>query len=591
MRWHVEVTSIGKTDGQSFCVEADSWQRALQSARGMRGETGPMSGFSIELLEEGYRAVDPMARLRYVVKRAADDAPLTAGASPPASKAASPKSAVSPSVPPPGPGGASAPRPATTSAAKKPATVPSSASSPAASAPAAATSAPSAAASASAPLAAAPAAVAPPIAATPVVSVGAPAAAPAPPAPTSSVQPASATSAASAPAGDLPATQVIFKREQEPMPAAPLTYREYVYAVAQGTTEAAALRLLQAQFELIRGSLKGARAGKLVNLAVFDMVFQGKPPVPPLATLSWKDWKGEPITAFPRRAGRSNAPPPPVSGVTRSAPPPAVLAAAPAAPPVPQFPVPASVPPAPVAVAAPIPKPASIPPPKPASIPPPAMAPAPLPPQEAPGFTVGGVPAQRARVPSSPGGRGGRLKGDELITSLFEAMHDLHFLRDSLEGGDFCLALALEKLPAQLGLIHFFDINKREFIVACVRGTGDRLLTRRSAESDPVLAAALRKRRAVVWGDASVDGSNRAERFQGVGGARSLIVAPIMQAGRALGAIEIVNPTDNAPFTEEEGNAVTYIAEQFSEFISSRGLILDAEKIARARSVAPPPMR
>src|SRR5262245_23383755 len=77
MRWLVEVTSIGKPESQSFCVEADSWQKALQSARGMRGETGPMSGFSIELLEEGYRAVDPMARLRYVVKRAADDAPLT----------------------------------------------------------------------------------------------------------------------------------------------------------------------------------------------------------------------------------------------------------------------------------------------------------------------------------------------------------------------------------------------------------------------------------------------------------------------------------------------------------------------------------
>ena len=33
-----------------------------------------MSGFSIELLEEGYRAVDPLARVRFVVKRAPDDA-------------------------------------------------------------------------------------------------------------------------------------------------------------------------------------------------------------------------------------------------------------------------------------------------------------------------------------------------------------------------------------------------------------------------------------------------------------------------------------------------------------------------------------
>jgi hypothetical protein len=388
------------------------------------------------------------------------------------------------------------------------------------------------------------------------------------------------------------------------MPAAPLTYREYVYAVAPGTSEETGAKLLQAQFDLIRASLKSARPGKLVNLAVFDMVFQGRPPVPPLATLTWKDWKGEPVLAFPRRA-RSGAPPP-VSAVTRSAPPAAAPGPAPQIvpphAPVPQFPpavaqapVQQAPTPAPAPVAhAPVQKPASIPPPKPASVPPPAppIAPQPLPPQDPahPAFTVGGVPAQqpRPRTTSSASIRVGRLKGDELITSLFEAMHDLHFMRDSLEGGDFCLALALEKLPSQMGLIHFFDIGRREFIVACTRGAGDRLLTKRYAESDPVLAAALRKRRAVVWGDASVDGAGRSERFQGVGGAKSLIVAPIMQAGRALGVIEIVNPTDNAPFTEEEGNAVTYIAEQFSEFISSRGLILDADKIARARSTPPP---
>ena len=77
MRWHVEVMSMDKTDAQSVVVEAESWQRALQAARTARGEKGPISGFSIELLDEGYRAVDPLARLRFDVKRAAEDTPLT----------------------------------------------------------------------------------------------------------------------------------------------------------------------------------------------------------------------------------------------------------------------------------------------------------------------------------------------------------------------------------------------------------------------------------------------------------------------------------------------------------------------------------
>src|SRR5436309_15716287 len=82
MRWLVEVSSLGKTDLQKFVVDAESWQRALQAARAQRGEDGPMSGFSIELLEEGYRAVDPLARVRFVVKRAPDDMPITTSAPP-----------------------------------------------------------------------------------------------------------------------------------------------------------------------------------------------------------------------------------------------------------------------------------------------------------------------------------------------------------------------------------------------------------------------------------------------------------------------------------------------------------------------------
>src|SRR4051812_14066570 len=108
MRWLVEVSSLGKTDTQKFCVDAESWQRALQAARAQRGEDGPMSGFSIELLEEGYRAVDPLARIRFVVKRAPDDAVITtplaetkSGIAPTRPSAALPAEAKSPSSFPP----------------------------------------------------------------------------------------------------------------------------------------------------------------------------------------------------------------------------------------------------------------------------------------------------------------------------------------------------------------------------------------------------------------------------------------------------------------------------------------------------------
>ena len=55
-----------------------------------------------------------------------------------------------------------------------------------------------------------------------------------------------------------------------------------------------------------------------------------------------------------------------------------------------------------------------------------------------------------------------------------------------------------------------------------------------------------------------------------------------MQAGRALGAIEIINPLDGMPFTDDEGNAMTYIAEQYAEYLGSRGIVLNRERIAAA---------
>lgn len=182
----------------------------------------------------------------------------------------------------------------------------------------------------------------------------------------------------------------------------------------------------------------------------------------------------------------------------------------------------------------------------------------------------------------TPSGRfvRGRTGGDELISSLFESMHDLHFLRDALDGGQFCLALATEVLPSRAAMVHFFDIDKREWVVACTRGKDTtRLLTLRSPEGDETLREAARRRRALVVPNAA---NASAQRYQSLGGVKSLIVAPIMQAGRALGAFEIINPLDGQPFTDDEANAMTYIAEQYAEYLGSRGIVLDRDRIQKA---------
>jgi GAF domain-containing protein len=175
----------------------------------------------------------------------------------------------------------------------------------------------------------------------------------------------------------------------------------------------------------------------------------------------------------------------------------------------------------------------------------------------------------------------GRIHGEDLIADLFESMHDLHFARDAVDGGDFCLALAMEKLPSLAGIVQLYDIDRREFVVTNTRGEGTgKLLLQRFPESDALLAAAMRKRSAVVVADAIQSEAMTIERYVSIGGARSLIVAPVMLSGRFLGAIELLNPIDGEPFTESDGNAVTYIAEQFAEFVASRGIVTDPERIS-----------
>src|SRR5882672_5875655 len=78
MRWFVEVASSSQKEApEQWVVEANQWQPALQAARSLRGEAAEMVGFSIELLEDGFRAIDPATFVKYIVRRAPDGTPVS----------------------------------------------------------------------------------------------------------------------------------------------------------------------------------------------------------------------------------------------------------------------------------------------------------------------------------------------------------------------------------------------------------------------------------------------------------------------------------------------------------------------------------
>jgi GAF domain-containing protein len=93
----------------------------------------------------------------------------------------------------------------------------------------------------------------------------------------------------------------------------------------------------------------------------------------------------------------------------------------------------------------------------------------------------------------------------------------------------------------------------------------------------------MRSRRAVVIEDATTDERAQNGRWATVGSCRSLVCAPVEQGGRFLGLLELSNPRDGGPFHETDGHALTYMGEQFAEFLASRGLVFDSERIRGGR--------
>lgn len=167
---------------------------------------------------------------------------------------------------------------------------------------------------------------------------------------------------------------------------------------------------------------------------------------------------------------------------------------------------------------------------------------------------------------------------DEIVVQLFEAMFELHFLDNSVSGARFCLDLALEKFPSQVAYAHLFDINTREFVVVSTHGAGTAsMIGKRHPGYDPMLAAAMREQNAVIFNGEERTPSQT--RYNAVSGLASVVVAPVMDGGRFLGALELVNPECGEPFADREKNALTYIAQRFAEFVATRGVVVDAEKI------------
>ncbi len=528
MRWFVEVSSIGDSGApRTLCVEANQWQAALEDGRRMVGDSSEFTSFSIEVLDDGYRAVNAAFKLRYVVRRAPDDAELTEDTFGHLSSV------------PPGPllleqdrrGLTTLPAPPTESAALAAVTVPDDV-------------VPSA----------------PPVPSE--AALGAVSKSESPGA--DAVQPhESPPELDEALAQTLPQSQLIRERSEEPSAENPIVYREAAYSVQHGLSRADVERALLARFQQICGELERRPAGKYIQIAIFDHQFAVHPLRPPLATLSYKDWRGAPVLAFP--AFGENAPP----ATPSAGPPPHWEQGAP------DSALPSSAPPSPPVSAEPAPPPS---PPEEAPHKAPVTLPAPPREPELRAQAVTAAPAAKAVRSNVLSAK--RRPGEDLIVDLFEHLHELSFMSDIAEGSDYLLGLLRTVLPSEGIVIQVFDIDSSNFVVVRAHPDKREALLHRTPDDDAFVRQLMRQGASVRYFDASAEPGLRGGVWSLLGvEPKYALCGPVRQGGRYLGLIQLVNPSGDTPFHESEANALDYICKQFADFVAQRPVVLERDTV------------
>jgi hypothetical protein len=358
---------------------------------------------------------------------------------------------------------------------------------------------------------------------------------------------------------DLPDFEVIRTRGEEPSQETPITYREVALGVRPDATRGAVEALLRVRFASVLKEIAERPRGKFVQLAVFDHVFAKKPIRPPVATLLWKDWRGDPVLAFPGFAKdtiRPEAEPieEPAIGSLR---------------PTSVIPVDETT----------------------GSVPPPPRddqssaydgaeraAGAEVAPAAASDDGRISSPDTSNRRSSSPGKRDSI--SDDLIGRLFDKMHDLHFMTDVRAGADFVLNVLKQTLPSTFAIVQVFDINSKNFVVVRQHGANDRALLFQTPDTDDRLRSVMRSSRSAHFEDLA--SGEPLGRWAAAGVVPdSLLCGPVKQGGRYLGIIELGNVAGAKGFTDDEANALDYICEQFAEFLTNRPIVLDADVILK----------
>jgi hypothetical protein len=329
--------------------------------------------------------------------------------------------------------------------------------------------------------------------------------------------PAEAEVNAQSPVGTSATVVTMLSRDVEPTPASPLLYRERCYFAPPGIDSKGAHALLNQELFALQRSLAGRDRGILVSLALFDHYFEVRPERGPIATLEWKDWRGDAAFAWLGGGTAAASTTPSINPVEIERPPHESGIRAPSA-----------------AMATPL-----------------ATAPA---------------------MSDAWAGRDVTGEQDRRLAHAFEAAQDLYFLGSVADGLDFGVKLLAELIPCDAISGCLYDINTNEFRFVALTGPG---AEERRAQAVPATAGIMGAAAHAPGDSLLVRNATADERYDpSVDGrigiaARTMLLFPMRSGESLLGILQLVN-RERRDFSDGDIAVGAYVAKQVGEFLQNK---------------------
>jgi len=172
-----------------------------------------------------------------------------------------------------------------------------------------------------------------------------------------------------------------------------------------------------------------------------------------------------------------------------------------------------------------------------------------------------------------------RLRGQDLLGELFDALMDLSHMESADAGCKQVVQILQEHLQCDLAAVSLYDIDRDEFVVNAAFGA-DGVVGRRERVKAGVASTVVKRKGSVALASCGPDDVVHDDMREGGG-----VFAPAMFRDRLFGLLRLHRVPGAAAFETDEIDALSYVSGQLGEFLSTQS------KRAAAAEFAPEPRR